>query len=101
MIYISEIRATGAEVLTNTKDVVLTCIVSNIDTEPSITWFDKDKKLANDTNYSIGTLTFKDKVATSELTILKSVSDEENYTCSVDVSSKTYNETASLWLYGM
>ena len=96
-----DIRTTGAEVLTNTKDVVLTCTVSDIDKEPSLTWFYKDTELTTDANYNVGNLTFKDKIASSELTILKSVSEEENYTCSVDVSSSTYSKTASLLLYGM
>ena len=94
---------TGAEVKSGSKNVPITCTISEVTIAPTVTWRDEVGTINNGADYNFQPATRTDTTAKAVLTIYKASTVTTTYTCFIStlewsLSAEPY--TVNLKVYG-
>ena len=78
------VTTTGAEVLSGTTNVSITCTISGVESTPTVTWKqDTTDITTTDTDFNVGDVTLTTNTASAILTVRKASDTDTTYTCLV------------------
>ena len=93
----------GTEVKSGTTNVPITCTISDVTSNPTVTWSDGVNSISNGADYAVGTVTLTGTIAQAVLTVQKESTATTTYTCLVTSTewSKTDDpHTVDVKVYG-
>ena len=79
----SGVTTTGAEVLSGTTNVPITCTISGVESTPTVTWKQDTTDIATNTDFTVGAVELTGNTASAVLTVLKASIVDTIYTCLV------------------